>query len=315
MFLIKEHGLCGVTSYTAYENGRMEECRLNAYNLIPTKYGYLVPQYKNPGIRRKDARALSFYKDGNLRSISLEKQTGITTPIGTFPAELITFYEDGALDSLFPLNGQIGFSWSEEEEGQLANEFNFNFPFGQFTAKISGIRFYKNGSVRSLILWPGEIIQISTPAGELPVRIGFKLYEDGSLESVEPAEPVFIKTPVGPIKIFDAAALAVDADRNSLKFDRRGNLISLATSGDITIENKINGYRRIISSVLRTGLTEDDYIKSPVKILFQEEKIIIENGIVKAEYMTEECKLSIVYDHSLGEKSCYGDCSVCRDCS
>ncbi|MGB8455880.1 MAG: hypothetical protein WCD89_26640 [Anaerocolumna sp.] len=247
MSVINEHGLCGVTSYTSYDNGKMEECRLSAYNLITTNYGQLVPQYNNPGIRRKDSRALAFYKNGNLKSISLDCQTGIATPVGSFPAELITFHEDGALDSLFPLNGQIGFSWSEEEEGKLVKEFDFDFPFGKFKAKISGIRFYQSGSVRSLILWPDEIIKINTPVGALPVRIGFKLYEDGSLESVEPAEPVFVKTPIGLIKAFDTEAMAVDADKNSLGFDRRGNLITLATSGDIMIENKLNGNIKIIS--------------------------------------------------------------------
>lgn len=312
---IIEYGLCGVTSYTTYENGRMEECRLSAYNLIPTKYGKLVPQYNNPGIRRKDTRALSFYKSGNLKSISLDSQTEIKTSIGIFPAELLTFYENGALDSLFPLNGQISFSWSEEEEGQLAKEYDFDFPFGKFTAKISGLRFYQDGSIRSLILWPGEVIEINTPSGKLPVRIGFKLYEDGSIESVEPAKPVYIKTPIGYIKTFDAAALAVDADRNSLRFDQSCNLISLTTSGDILIENKIKGVQNLISPKLRPGLMEDDYIKIPVKFLFYEGRIIIENGMEKTEYAMEEYKLNILYDDSLGEKPCYGDCSGCEGCS
>ncbi|WP_255334335.1 hypothetical protein [Methanosarcina sp. KYL-1] len=44
-----------------------------------------------------------------------------------------------------------------------------------------------------------ERITIDTPAGKMPVRTGFKLYEDGSIESVEPEEPVPVKTPLGSI--------------------------------------------------------------------------------------------------------------------
>jgi hypothetical protein len=57
---------------------------------------------------------------------------------------LITFYEDGSIESLFPLNGQISAFWSEEEEGALARKFDFTFheritidtPIG----KIKGLR-------------------------------------------------------------------------------------------------------------------------------------------------------------------------------
>lgn len=51
---------------------------------------------------------------------------------------------------------------------------------------------------------------------------------------------------------------------------------------------------------------EDDYIKSPVKLLFHGETIIIENGVEKAEFVMEECKLDILYDDSLGQKPCFG---------
>ncbi len=309
-----EHGLKGITSYTFYDNGRMEKCRLSAYNVIPTKYGYLVPQYRNPGIRRKDSKALSFYPSGRLRSISLDRQTGITTSVGIFPAELISFYEDGSIDSLFPLNGRISFSWSEEEEGQLAGKYDFDFPFGKFQAKISGLRFYPDGSLKSLILWPGEIIRLHTPAGWLPVRIGFKLYEDGSLESVEPAEPVYVNTPAGLIKAYDTAAIGVDADRNSLRFDRKGNLLSLATSGDILVVNKVSGEKRVISSVIRPGLMEEDFVRLPVRIAFMDQKINIGNGKEQAGFLAEECLLDIAYDRVLGERACYGDCSLCKGC-
>ncbi|MHB8061099.1 MAG: membrane-binding protein [Ruminiclostridium sp.] len=311
MLTIRKDEIKGITSFTTYESGEIKECRLNNYNLISTKYGDFVPQYKDPGIRKKELKSLSFYKSGAIRSISLEEQTNIITSIGTFPAELVTFFEDGSINSLFPLNGQIGFSWSEEEEGQLSQKFDFEFLFGKFSAKIIGLRFYKNGKVRSLILWPDEIITINTPIGEIPIRIGFKLFEDGTLESFEPAEPISVKTPIGSINAFDINALAVDADENSLRFDRNGRLTSLVTSGDIIIIRKNNGKIKTISQKLRIGLMEDDFMKMPIKLLFSESIVIIDDGIDVDEYDTKECTFRILSDNSLRVKACSGECSGC----
>ncbi len=311
MLTLETNGIKGITSFTTYDSGELKECRLEDYNLISTKYGDLVPQYGDPGIRRKQLKALSFYKSGKIRSISLERQTEISTSIGTFPAELITFFEDGSIDSLFPLNGQIGASWSEEEEGTLARKFEFTFPFGNFNAKIIGLRFYQDGKVRSLILWPNERITIDTPAGKMPVRIGFKLFEDGSIESVEPAEPITVKTPIGLINAYDQNALGMDADKNSLRFDRKGRLTSLFTS-DIIIVRKSNGEKEIISPKLRPGLMEAEFEEMLVKLLFDEDTVIIDDSVKAADYKIAECTFRIIRGNYMGVKNC-GNCSGCSD--
>jgi len=311
MLTVETSGIKGITSFTTYDSGELKECKLDDYNLISTKYGDLVPQYGNPGIRKKELKALSFYKSGKIKNISLEKQTEISTPIGIFPAELLTFFEDGSINSLFPLNGQISAFWSEEEEGALAQEFDFAFPFGKFSAKIIGLRFYQDGKVRSLILWPTEKIIIDTPAGKMPVRIGFKLFEDGSIESVEPANPVTVKTPIGSINAYDADALGIDADTNSLRFDRTGKLISLITFDIITVR-KSNGEKEIIYPKLRPGLIEE-FEKVPIKLLFDDDIVSIDDGTEKADYRIPECTFLIMRGNYIETKTC-GDCSSCKGC-
>ena len=91
-------------------------------------------------------------------------------PLGAIPAELVTFYEDGQLDGVFPLNGHIGFGWTEAEELKLARPFTFSFSFGEVTAKIINVRFYPTGEVKSLTLWSGETVKLTTPAGIFPAR-------------------------------------------------------------------------------------------------------------------------------------------------
>ncbi len=311
MLTVEMSGIKGITRFTTYDNGGLKECKLADYNLISTKYGDLVPQYGNPGVRKKQLKVLSFYKSGKLKSISLEQQTEISTPIGIFPVELVTFFEDGSINSLFPLNGQISGFWSEEEEGALAQEFDFTFPFGNFSAKINGLRFYREGKVRSLILWPGERITIDTPAGKMPVRIGFKLYEDGSIESVEPAEPVPVKTPIGSINAYDANAIGIDADKNSLGFDRNGKLTSLATF-DIITAKKSDGETKITFPKLKPGLMEE-YEKVPIKLHFSGDTVTIDDGSRADEYRTSESTFKIMPGDYTETKTC-GDCSSCKGC-
>lgn len=311
MLTVETSGIKGITSFTTYDDGELKECKLNDYNLINTKYGDLVPQYGNPGIRKKQLKALSFYKSGKIKNIALEEQAEISTSIGIFPAELVTFFEDGSIKSLFPLNGQISAFWSEEEEGALAQKFDFTFPFGNFSAKIIGLRFYQDGKVRSLILWPNERIAIGTPAGKMPVRIGFKLFEDGSIESVEPANPVTIKTPIGSINAYDADALGIDADKNSLRFDRNGRLISLITFDIITVR-KNNGEKEIIYPKLRPGLM-DEFERVPIKLLFDDDTVIIDDNVKAADYRISECTFMTMRGNYTEAKTC-GDCSNCKGC-
>jgi len=305
----------GITSYTLYDSGEMEECRVNQYNKINTKYGQLIPFYEELGIRRKDKSSFSLYINGNLKSISLNEQTEINTTFGKFPAEFITFYESGAINSLFPLDGKLSFSWSEEEEGRLVEKFLFKTKAGDFSAKINGLRFYENGSLRSIVLWPGEIVEMNSPAGRIPVRNGFKLYENGKLESLEPAYPFEVKTPIGSIKGYDSSAIGADADKNSLRFDQMGNVMSIATTGEVNIKNKITGKTDYLASRLRIGLMDDDYVKIPLIFSFYKDKVVIDDGEKKYEWQLDETDMVIEYDCSLGISSCYGNCADCQGCS
>lgn len=312
--MYKIEDLKGVTSYFTYEGGGISECRLNARNVIRTKYGDLVPQYRSLGIRRKDSRALSFYKDGSLRSISLDEQTIIDTPAGKFPAELITFFEEGSIDSLFPLNGQISFAWSQEEEGGLAESYEFKFPFGEFKVKISGIRFYPDGKVRSIIFWPGEIVPIKTKYGNIPVRVGFKLYDNQCIESVEPAFAVSILTPVGEVKAYDSTAWGIEADKNSLRFDREGELLSLKTAGVITLIEKKTGKRIEIHSRSKPGLTEEDFYLTPIQLTFHNGHVEIDDGMEINNYAIIEYIFTCNCDENIDKKQCYGECTKCIGC-
>ncbi|WP_062327260.1 hypothetical protein [Treponema endosymbiont of Eucomonympha sp.] len=300
--------LRGIASSAAYPTGEMHECRLREENVISTPCGEVVPQYSAPDARQKELKSLSFYRSGKARSVCLDRQTEVRTPLGALPAELLVFYENGSLDSVFPLNGQLGFGWSEEEEGQLAPYRDFSFPFGQFRVKVNGVRFYESGAVKSVIFWPGETVSLNTPAGTFPARIGIRLYEDGALHSFEPAVPIELDTPIGQALAYDVNAVGVEADRNSVSFDRGGKLAGFASSGDLVVNSPRQGRVRL-SSLTRLGLSDDVLVKNPLVFSFEGDAVSVSDGKSASSFDLRECKFLLLPDIDPGAGlGCGGRC-------
>ncbi len=260
--------LQGITSFELYPDGNLKECVLSKANLLKTPFGALIPQYQNDGVRRKYVNSLSFYPDGHLKSISLQKAVPIETSAGIFPAELVTFHPNGGVKRLFPLNGKISGFWSEGEEYQLAPEFDFHFPFGDFKRKIIGIQFYQNGVVKSLTFWTQDKVMLNSPVGPIETRIGFSLYPDGRLKTLEPAKPTPVLTPVGEIEAFNVDAVGIHGDTNSLSFTAEGAVCGLMTSAcRITVSG--NHRRFIYQPGLKPSLFDEEKMDTvPLKIEF-----------------------------------------------
>jgi len=313
MISTPKYDLKGIVSCNVFPSGQIKECKLNQYNEIRVGDRVFVPRYKGPDERKKDNKALAFYENGSVKSIAMEERTEVSTGAGSIRAELVTFYEGGEIDSLFPLNGQIGFGWSEEDEERLLEEIHFSFPFADFSEKIIGIRFYQSGKTKCLTLWPKRRIEINTPIGIYPARIGFRLYESGELESFEPAVPIFIKSRIGTIAAFDQNASGVDASLNSVNFYQDGRLKSLATNSDIVVNQISSGERTIIYQQLRLDNMTGDMCKVPVIVSFFDDHVMLDNGVEKKTVSIDDSKFLFLYDQSYIEKKCSpgSDCSGC----
>lgn len=275
-------GLSGIESAFFFNNGNIKECILGEKNIVHTKYGSLIPKYGPDEVRKKYNHSISFYESGVVKSIALEASTPIETPLGIFPAELVTFYESGALKRIFPLNGKISGYWTEADEGKLCEEFRFNFPFGSFCAKIISLCFYESGNLKSLTLWPGETVTLSTPAGTMPVRIGFSLFECGKLKSVEPADEITVSTPIGDIKAYDENALGINADKNSLCFCENGCISSLLTCSNKVTAFESNGEMSIIKPVIEPDPIDEEILSIlPLKISFEGHYVNLQSNTSK----------------------------------
>jgi len=245
--------LKGISSIEFYSQGTIKECKLNEYSKLSTIYGDLVPQYDETEVRRKYKRSLSFYENGNIQSISFQKQTTLDTKIGKLPAELALFYENGNIKRIFPLNGKITAYWTEENEYRLADELNLSFEFGDFKMKIIGVCFYESGEVKSVTFWPKDFINVISPLGLVEIRIGLSLYPNGKIKSCEPRKQTLISTVIGDLHAYDLAALGLNGDRNSLNFNLDGSIKALCTSTDRITITAVNGQVNIHEPSLKVN--------------------------------------------------------------
>lgn len=196
---------------------------------IQTRYGELTPQHTTDDLRKKEVLPVCYHKNGTPKSVPLEMQTSIPTPVGKIPAELVTFHANGTLNRIFPLNGKLSGYWGESDEAALAEPITVQTPAGTITAKIIALSFHDDETLRSLTFWPGEVVDVPTPAGPIKARIGLSFDRDGTLRSLEPASPTPVSTPIGDIMAFDPDAMGVNGDTNSLAFDACGAVTRITT--------------------------------------------------------------------------------------
>lgn len=307
---ITDYNLKALSWSSSHDNGQIRDCVINEKIDLDTPLGILTPQYEHAGVRRKHTYSVSFYENGKIRRIALNEQTYVQTPVGSLPAELITFYETGSIKRLFPLNGLISGYWDEDDEYGLAPELTLDLPIGSFKTKAIGIAFYEDGAVRSLTLWPREMLAIQTPIGKQNIRTGFALYRNGCIKSFEPARPVPVTTPIGLITAYDTNATGITGDMNSFVFTDDGRIKSLTTSNtQITVTGP--GGTKIFSPLYIREMAAHELFFQPLKIEFDKGKVRF-NG--QDEYLIKECSFKPEPFARTAKKSC-SDCSSCKQCT
>lgn len=265
-----------------YLTGEPESYRVEEYSELEILGYKLVPLYGFSDERRKELPSVKVFKNGNIKSISLNTLTSIQTAIGEFEVEKLTFYEEGPVNRLFFLDGKLTGFWSEEDEYNLAKAYDFNLEFSQFRAKIMSIHFYNTGELKSFTLWPKERINLSIGEYSFVGRIGASLYKNGKLKSCEPFRPIIINTPIGDIESYDINAIGIHGDSNSLNFYENGDVKSIIT-GNNTITVYTSEGEAIIHSPKKVRLYSNSVVMDVVtlKLEFCADKIIIDD---KYEY-------------------------------
>jgi hypothetical protein len=247
----------GIEKFAVYESGELQGLNFNTRNILRTRAGEFIPFYEQTE-RRKNKLAVEYHKNGTLKAIALNAPQKAATPAGPLPAELVTFYDTGELARVFPRDGAISGYWTQEDERRLYVPLSFDLAVTRFTALVGCVAFYRSGAVRSVTLFPGELIRVASPVGDIAVSGGFSLYEDGSLASCEPSSPVKVATPIGVLAAHDPQSAVVSADTCSLRFDRSGAVSSLRTARDAVAARLPDGRVRLCAPAETPCLTDDD---------------------------------------------------------
>lgn len=246
---------------------------------LETSLGRLVPQHTIDDHRRMHKPPVTFFPNGRIRSLPLEARTVVATPAGPLPAELVTFHDNGAVARVFPLNGKLSGYWTEADEAGMAETLRVKTPLGPMAARFVAVAFDPEGRLRSLTLWPGEKVVVRTPVGNAPVRLGLSFHPDGGLRSVEPARPLEVKTPVGPVWAYDPDAVGISGDDNSLTFDGRGEVRRVATVRTAVTARLPDGSRQEVAPLVRDSICGDgDHELTPLVLEFAADAVLARHG-------------------------------------
>jgi len=271
--------LSGVEFRTLYSNGKMDGCLVTEPNTLSTPYGTLVPQYEAEDMGRRAVKPMYFYKDGSLKSIALQSQTLLETPVGTIPAELVTFHKSGTIKRIFPLDGKLSGFWSWKNEFALADPITFNSPAGELTTKIIALQFYESGALKSITLWPGQTLKVLTPVGEITVRTGLAFYESGEIRSFEPVKKIDIATPIGILTAYDNEPNGIHGDVNSVQLSVNGTVEALSTV-DHAVHVSLPGEA---GELFRPGVKnnvcgDERKVSIPMKVRFEKSRVVFHDN-------------------------------------
>ncbi|MDC7124747.1 MAG: hypothetical protein PQJ46_04220 [Spirochaetales bacterium] len=242
---------------------------------ILTSVGPLVPSYTFEDDGRKKEPIIKYYSDGSLKYLPLEDATNIKTSVGSFSAELVTFYKSGALKRLFQLNGRITGYWTESDEYSMAENISILTKSGLIDVKPIYLQFYETGELQSILFWPNERVELNTPVGEIKIRKGVSFYKDGSLASCEPAVETLVKTSIGTIAVYDPDPEGIMAESETLQFTPDGEISMVSTKKNrVMIKNKDSVENIYSPKAIESYCNEKVSLIVPLKINFKPEKII-----------------------------------------
>ncbi len=257
-----------------WPNGELRSCIPSCETTLITAHGPLTPQFTSNELRRKDIPPVMFHGNGELRTISLQEQSIISTPAGEIRAEMVSFHPSGTVKRILPLNGKLSGYWTQEDETALVEPVTLATPLGRITAKLLGLCFYLDGPMKSMTLWPEETLGVDTPHGLIPARIGVSFWPDGALRSLETAAPYTLATPVGDISVYDPDAVGINGDVNSLEFSPSGELRRLATISAALMATDSKGAVQRFTPAVRDSLcSESEQEVTPMRLEFTDQAV------------------------------------------
>lgn len=267
--------------------------------VIDTALGRFVPIYQVADHGRKKLTPMKMHKNGKVKSMGLQDGTVVDTTVGPISAELLTFYESGALRRLFPLNGKLSGFWTETNEYKLAQTLAVPTGIGTLHVKPIYLQFYETGELKSIAFWPAERVTIDTPVGRMKVKKGISFYKSGALASCEPDRPVMVETPLGNVEAHDPDPDGMNGESNSLSFTEQGALSGLSTIK--TVVNSLDHNEQECSfspAVERSMCSDTEFTIRPLKIAFHHDVYTFMNGRESRQTISSSALFSLAPFHT-----------------
>lgn len=242
-----------------YSSGEIEGFKVDEESKIYINNYVLIPSYTIGDSRKRESSSITLYKTGEIKSIYLEKSTAIDVGGYSFNVEKIIFYKSGKVKKIFPLDGKITAYWTEDDEYNTAEVYNFNVNHINYSGKLISMKFYEDEKIKSITMWPKDRISIEHNNLLIENRIGLSFYPNGNLMTCEPSKPIYISTPIGKIKSYDINSIGIHGEDNSLKFNEDGTIKALKTSTDVIVAvNNNSGCLKVHEPKLVTPYSNSD---------------------------------------------------------
>jgi hypothetical protein len=279
--------LRGVTAAEFYSDGGLKRCVVKQESPLRLPFGRVIPQYIDDGNRRKLTKSVTFYPDGGVETLVLQEAVLIKTGQGTVPAEMVKFYQSGAIKRIFPSFGTVSAFWTEKDEYEYSPELSLALPFGDYHGKFMNLMYFETGELRSVTLWPRDSVSLRTPVGDLTARIGIRFFQSGCIYSAEPKNAAGIETQIGPIPAYDPDAKGIDGDKNSLVFTEEGHIASLLTAkAAVTVSRRGAVVGRYAPQEKPSEYFDNFLALEPMRISFDGHNVLFakRNGSVLGQY-------------------------------
>ncbi len=288
-----------------YSRDRVEAIQPYEELVLNTSAGPLIPTYRIDDHGRRKLMPVRYGKTGKIKSVPLQEVAEVSTSIGVYKAELLTFYESGSLCRLFPLNGKLSGYWSEQNEYELARTVEIPVEGGAVAVKPIYLHFYETGELKSVTFWPKERILINTPAGEILVKRGISFHRNGAVESFEPAEPLSVETPFGRISAFDPDPNGMNGEKNSLSYDENGVLRRIATiENRISVDDETYGKVEYEPELVPAMCSDSEMVRNALHIEIEEDALVFRHGFRIIGRTSRNNAITVLpFDHACRDES------------
>ncbi|WP_156888433.1 hypothetical protein [Spirochaeta cellobiosiphila] len=108
-------------------------------------------------------------------------------------------------------------------------EYSLKFPWGYQKTQLDELHFYPSGKINTILLSKRGQLDVATAVGMFPVWNRLEFWPNGFLKNFDPAMPVKIPTPIGPIDVFGGHNVFPNGE-NPVCLDDMGNITKIYTS-------------------------------------------------------------------------------------